>query len=424
MKRDTSEATSSNRVLSGLTVIDLSTYVAGGFTTLMLANQGADVIKVERPGVGDGSRHWGPPFVDSSEYDGPGRSAAEEGESTYFWTVNYGKRSIELDLTEEEGTATLYDLVSDADVFVENFRPGTAQRLDVGYEALREHNEELVYCSISAFGETGPWSDRPGYDLLVQGMSGIMSVTGYPDEPPAKVGVPATDLIVAMWSAFGILNALYRRERTGTGDRVELGMLDAALPWLTKQAGKAFVGETPGRMGTKDPVIAPYQTFPTDDGHLNVACGSQRLFEELCRGIGRADLIDDDRFATNADRVTNQGELESELSAEFEKKPTREWIEELAGERDLPVGPVFDVPTALDNDQVNARGMVEQMERDGIGEIPVVEHPINYDDADAGFEAPPPMLGEHTESVLQAFGYDEDRIEALRDAGVIPEEPE
>lgn len=416
-----STAESTDRILDDIVVIDLTTFVTGGFATMMLANQGAEVIKVERPGVGDDSRYSGPPFVPVDSHDGPGKTAAAEGESPYFWTVNYGKQSIELNLKKEAGLQALRDLVAEADVVVENFRPGTAERLGVDYESLSAHNDDLVYCSISAFGETGPWSDRPGYDLLAQGMSGIMSVTGHPDRPPAKVGLPQTDLITAMWAAFGIVTSLYNRERTGTGERVELGMLDAAIPWLTKQAGKSFVDEKPERMGTKDPVLAPYQTYPTADGYLNVACGNQKLWEEFCDAIDRPDFADDGRFGTNADRVTNMDELEAELSSVLEAKGTDEWIELLAEEKGLPVGPVFEVDEALDNEQVRARGVVDSIEHPAVGEIPVIEHPLNYDEAESGFEDAPPLLGEDTAKVLRAAGYDEARIDELIEDGVIPE---
>jgi crotonobetainyl-CoA:carnitine CoA-transferase CaiB-like acyl-CoA transferase len=409
------------RLLEEIVVVDLTTFVTGGFATMMLANQGEEVSKVERPGVGDDSRDSGPPFVDVEGYEGPGKAASEEGESPYFWTVNYGKQSIELNLKTEEGLTALYDVVAEADVVVENFRPGTAERLGVDYETLQEHNDDLVYCSISAFGETGPWSDRPGYDLLVQGMSGTMSVTGYPDAPPAKVGLPQTDLITAMWAAFGIVTSLYNRERTGEGERVELGMLDAALPWLTKQAGKSFVGEETSRMGTKDPVLAPYQMYPTADGHLNVACGNQKLWEEFCAAIGREELATDERFATNSARVNNMDALEAELSEVLQTKTTDEWVDLLADERGLPVGPVFDVDEALDNEQVRARGVVGSIDHPAAGEIPVIEHPLNYDRADSGFEKAPPPPGEDTVRVLRAAGYDDDRIDELIEAGAIPE---
>ncbi|ELY60690.1 L-carnitine dehydratase/bile acid-inducible protein F [Natronococcus jeotgali DSM 18795] len=393
--------------------------MTGGFATLMLANQGAEVIKIERPTVGDDSRHSGPPFVDVTDYEEEGRAASEHGESPYFWTVNYDKQSVELDLKSEEGYEICRELIDEADVVVENFRPGTAERLGLGYEELAEDHPGLVYCSISAFGDSGPWSTRPGYDLLIQGMSGMMSVTGPEDGEPVKVGLPQTDLITAMWSAFGIVNALYRRERTGEGERVELGMLDAALPWLTKQAAKAFVGEEPGRMGTKDPVLAPYQSYPTADGYLNVACGNQKLWEQLCAEIGREELATDPRFESNADRVENMDALEDELAETFAERTTDEWVERLAEDADLPVGPVYGVGEALDNEQVEARGAVDTLTHPAAGEIPILEHPLNFSESESGFDEAPPMLGEDTEAVVEALGYSEQEIEELREKGVL-----
>jgi crotonobetainyl-CoA:carnitine CoA-transferase CaiB-like acyl-CoA transferase len=411
-----------DRILDGITVVDLTTFVTGGFATLMLANQGAEVIKVERPGLGDDNRHSGPPFVEPNpDYDGPGRTADANGESPYFWTINYDKLSVEFDLKTDGGLQALYDLVAEADVVVENFRPGTAERLGVGYDDLRAVNDDLVYCSISAFGETGPWSSRPGYDLLVQGTSGIMSVTGPADGDPVKVGLPQTDLITAMWAAFGIVGSLFRRERTGDGDRLEIGMHDAALSWLTKQAGKAFVGEETTRMGTRDPVLAPYQAYPTADGYLNVGCANQKLWAELCEAIGRPGLIDDDRFASNPDRVENMDALEAELSSTFRERPTEEWVDLLAEEHGLPVGPVYDVATALDNEQTDARGVIRELDHPALGTVPVVEHPLNYEHAAAGFDGPPPLLGEDTEAILDGLGYDAADIDRLREDGAIPD---
>ncbi len=409
-------------ILDGVRVLDLSTFVTGGFCSLMLANQGAEVIKVERPGVGDDNRHSGPPFVDVDGYDGPGKTASDRGESPYFWTVNYDKKSVELNLKSDEGLEVLYDLVGESDVFIENYRPGTADRLGVGYEDLRERNGELIYCSISAFGESGPWSDRPGYDLLVQGTSGIMSVTGSEEGDPVKVGLPQTDLITAMWAAFGIVGALYRRKSTGKGERVELGMLDAALPWLTKQAGKAFAGEEPTRMGTKDPVLAPYQVFPTADGHLSVAAANQKLWTELCEAIDRPELADDPRFETNAHRVENMDELEAVLSDVFRKRRTDEWVELLADEWGLPVGPVYSVDEALHNEQVEARNVLSTANHPAAGEIPVIEHPLNFANAESGFRDGPPLLGEDTVPILREMGYTDEDIETLKNADAIPDE--
>ena len=394
------------QLLDGITVVDLSTFVTGGFCSLMLANQGADVIKVERPGHGDDIRYSGPPFID--------------GDSPYYWTVNYDKRSVELDLKRDAGLAALYDLVAEADVFIQNFRPGTAERIGVGYDDVRAHNDGIVYCDISAFGDSGPWSERPGYDLLVQGLSGIMSVTGEPDGTPVKVGLPQTDLITAMWAAFGIMGGLYRRSETGEGEYVELGMLDAALPWLTKQAGKVFAGEQPERMGTKDPVLAPYQTFETADGYLNVACLNQKLWGAFCEAIGRDDLREDDRFADNADRVEHMDALEAELAGTLGERSTDEWMEILV-DAGVPAAPVQDVEDALDNEQTEARGMVRTMDDSG-REIPVVEHPLNFANAASGFDSPPPDLGEHTREVLREVGYDDETLDRLAAEGVFGED--
>ncbi|WP_299232802.1 CaiB/BaiF CoA transferase family protein [Natronomonas sp.] len=390
------------QLLDGITVVDLSTFVTGGFCSLMLANQGADVIKVERPETGDDIRHSGPPFID--------------GESPYYWTINYDKRSVELDLKTDEGLEALYDLAATADVFVQNFRPGTADRIGVGYDDIRARNDGIVYCDISAFGDSGPWSERPGYDLLVQGLSGIMSVTGEGDRKPVKVGLPQTDLITGMWAAFGIMGGLYRRSETGEGEYVELGMLDAALPWLTKQAGKVFADEAPERMGTKDPVLAPYQTFETADGYLNVACLNQRLWGDFCAAIDRPGLAEDDRFATNADRVEHMDALEAELSAALGERSTEEWMSVLV-EAGVPAAPVQDVEDALHNEQTDARGTVRTIEDDG-REIPVIEHPLNFEHVESGFDSAPPELGEDTHDVLRELGYDDGEIEAMAEAGV------
>ncbi|WP_132058828.1 CaiB/BaiF CoA transferase family protein [Halorussus amylolyticus] len=396
----------SDKIFDGVRVLDLSTFVTGGFATLMLANQGAEVVKVERPDAGDDNRHAGPPFVD--------------GESPYFWTINYGKRSVELNLKTEEGLAALYDLAESADVFVQNYRPGTAERLHVDYDSIREVNDDIVYCAISAFGQTGPWRERPGYDLLVQGMSGIMSVTGEADGMPTKVGLPQTDLITGMWAGFGISSALYRRERTGEGEYIDLGMLDAALPWLTKQAGRVFAGETPSRMGNKDPVLAPYQTYETADGHINIACLNQKLWRALCDAIGRPDLPDDDRFETNAERVENMAALEAEIEAELTERTTDEWMEILV-EAGVPAGPVQEVEDALYNEQTEARGVVTEIE-DGDREVPVIEHPLNYAHSESGFESAPPKLGADNREIFAELGYSEAEIESLVEAGVFGEE--
>lgn len=396
----------SGYILDGVRVLDLSTFVTGGFCSLMLANQGADVVKIERPGAGDDIRNSGPPFVD--------------GESPYYWTVNYDKQSIELNLKSESGREALYDLAREADIFIQNYRPGTAERLNVDYDTIVEENDQIIYCDISAFGNTGPWRERPGYDLLVQGLSGIMDVTGEPEGKPVKVGLPQTDLITAMWAAFGIVTALYRRVETGEGEYFELGMLDATLPWLTKQAGKIFAGENPQRMGTKDPVLAPYQTFQTADGHVNVACLNQKLWREFCEAIDRTDLAEDERFATNADRVDSMADLETEIERTLTEHSTDEWLDLLV-DAGIPAARVQGVEDALYNQQTDERGVVETL-TDGEREVPVIEHPLNFRHATSGFRSLPPRLGEHTREIFEAFGYDDKTIDRLLEEGAIGSE--
>ncbi|XRG95123.1 CaiB/BaiF CoA-transferase family protein (plasmid) [Haladaptatus sp. SPP-AMP-3] len=396
--------TTNKRILEGTTVIDLSTFVTGGFCSAMLANQGAEVIKIERPEVGDDNRHSGPPFIN--------------GESPYFWTVNYGKRSIELDLKNDDAKQTLYRLAEEADVFIQNYRPGTAERLDVDYDTISEYNDEIVYLAISAFGQTGPWRERPGYDLLIQGMSGIMDVTGEEGRQPVKVGLPMTDLITSMWGAFGTVTALYRREITGEGEYIDLGMLESTLPWLTKQAGKVFADESPERMGTRDPVLAPYQSFRTADGYINIACLNQKLWHELCEALDRPDLPVDERFETNADRVQNMSALEDELEETLSTKGTDEWIDILVENAGVPAGPVFTVKEALNNPQVEARDALVEIEHPELGTVPVIEHPLRYKYAESGFSDPPPTLGEHNRTILRKLEYSDEEIDRLRETGV------
>lgn len=396
--------TERNKILNGVKVVDLSTFVTGGFCSAMLANQGAEVVKIEQPGYGDAVRHSGPPFIN--------------GESPYYWTLNYGKKSLELDLKNQKAKEALYELVEEADVFIQNFRPGTAERLGVDYDTLDEYNDDIIYLAISAFGQTGPWRKRSGYDLLIQGMSGIMSVTGEEGRQPVKVGLPMTDLITAMWAAFGAMTALYRREQTGEGEYIDLGMLEATLPWLTKQAGMVFADNETRRMGTKDPVLAPYQTFETKDGHINICILNEKLWKELCEALNRSDLLDDDRFEVNADRVDHLNELETEIEATLNKKTTDEWIEIIADDAGVPAGPVYDVEEALNNPQIDARGTITEIEHPELGSVPMIEHPLKFATAESGFDLPPPLLGEHNREVFRELGYSETEIDEMEEMGV------
>ena len=401
---DTDSPSTQGKMLEGVKVLDLSTFVTGGFSSAMLANLGAEVIKVEQPGYGDAIRHSGPPFI--------------QGESPYYWTVNYGKQSLELDLKNDRAKEAFYELVEHADVVVQNYRPGTAERLDIDYDTLSEYNDRLIYLAISAFGQTGPWAKRSGYDLLIQGMSGLMSVTGEEGRQPVKVGVPMTDLITGMWAGFGAMASLYRREQTGEGEYIDLGMLEATLPWLTKQAGMVFAGEEPKRMGTKDPVLAPYQTFETEDGYINVCILNEKLWHELCEVIDRPDLPEDERFAQNADRVEHQDALEAEIEATLTERTTDEWIEIIAEEGGVPAGPVYEVEEALNNPQIDARGAVSEIEHPELGEIPMIEHPLKFANGESGFDRAPPLLGEHNREVFAELGYSEAELDELAAAGI------
>jgi crotonobetainyl-CoA:carnitine CoA-transferase CaiB-like acyl-CoA transferase len=395
-----------NAPFEDITVVDLSSYVTGSFPGSMLAYLGAEVVKVEQPGSGDPNRDSAP-FI--------------EGESGYFWTVNYGKRSLELNLKSDRGTELFHELANEADVVLENFRPGVTERLGIDYESVAEHNPEIIYCSISGFGESGPLKDRPGYDLLMQGMSGIMSVTGEPDGRPLRVGIPVVDLITAMWAGFGVAGALYRRQETGEGDRIEIGMLDAAMPWLTKQAAKAFAGEPTQRLGTRDPVIAPYQIFETADGYLALGV-NQRQWKQLCDALDREDLMEDERFRTNEDRVEHVDELAAELERIFRERTTEEWIEHLTEDHGIPTGPVWSIEEVLESEHINERGVIDSLPHTTAGEQPVINHPLNFENSSGGFERHAPVLGEHTREILDELGYDEETIDELYEDAVVTDE--
>ncbi len=392
--------------LEGLRVLDMTRVLAGPYCTMMLGDMGADVVKVERPGAGDDTRGYGPPFI--------------RGESAYFMSVNRNKRSLTLDLKRPEGLELLRKLLERADVLVENFRPGTMAAFGSGYEQAKQRNPRLVYCSISGYGHTGPKSELPGYDLIIQGEGGIASLTGDPDGPPFKVGTSQADIVSGLLALQGILLALFTRERTGQGQLVDIGMLDGQVALLTYQAGIYFAtGESPTRIGNKHPSISPYETFRCADGYVNVACGNERLWQRFCDAAGLGDLPEDPRFRTNADRVAHADALHALLEPVMMGRGATDWIDRLRS-RGIPCGRIRTVQEVCEDPQVLARDMVVALEHPEAGPIRVTGVPIKLSDTPGAVEAPPPSLGQHTAEVLSDWlNMSEADVDHLRDEGVV-----
>jgi crotonobetainyl-CoA:carnitine CoA-transferase CaiB-like acyl-CoA transferase len=391
--------------LAGLTVVDLTRVLSGPYCTMQLADMGARVIKIERPGHGDDTRGWGPPFV--------------QGESAYFMSINRNKESVTLDFKHPEGRKLLDQLIARADIVVENFRPGTLNAVGFDYESLRGRYPRLIYASISGFGQNGPQRDRPGYDAVVQGEGGLMSITGPPDGPGFRLGVAIGDLVSGLYTAQGILLALFAREQTGRGQYVDVGMLDSVASLLTYQAGIYFATGIPSpRMGNRHPSIVPYEVFQAHDGDVVVAVGNDDLWRRFCRVAGLDALADDARFATNRDRVLNYDVLRPVIAETFARRSRADWLEGL-GNAGVPAGAVRDVGEALRDEQLLARCMVESVEHPSTGVVQVLGVPVKLSSTPGAINRPPPRLGEHTGAVLQELGLDPTRIGELQQAGVI-----
>jgi len=392
--------------LEGLVVLDLSRALAGPYCTMMLGDMGADIIKIEMPKGGDEARSWGPPFV--------------EGESAYFLSINRNKKSMTLNLKHDRAKAIFKEMTAKADVLVENFRPGTMDKLDLGYEVLSGINPKLVYCAISGFGPDGPEADRPGYDLIAQGMGGIMSFTGEPGGTPLKVGVSLGDITAGMFAAYGVVTALFHRERTGEGQLLDTSLFESQIAQLTFQAGRYFTtGRSPEPMGNQHPLIAPYESFAAKDGFINIAVGNNNLWAIFCRVLGLEDYQNDPRFIDNPSRVQNRPDL-IKVIEEKTKTYTVAELRAMMDQAGIPNGPVWKVGEVLNSAQALARDMVVEMDHPKAGRIKVTGLPVKMHHSPGRITLPPPLLGEHTEEILTSWlGLSPDEFKELKNQGVV-----
>ena len=401
--------------LHGVRIFDLTRILAGPTCTQALGDLGADVIKIEHPGKGDDTRKWGPPYVADA-------NGEETTESAYFLSANRNKRSVALDIAARQGQALAKRLIGTCDILVENFKTGDLARYGLSYDDLKEEFPNLVYCSITGFGQTGPYARWAGYDYLAQAMGGIMSLTGEVEGEPMKVGVGIADLMCGMYAATAMLAALRHRDLTGRGQQIDLSLLDTQVAWLVYEAENYLIsGRVPPRRGNGHPNIVPYQVFETSDGHMVLACGNDRQFAEFCAMAGAGHLAGDDRFASNDGRCRNREELIPLVAEEMRKKTMSEWLDGLR-QRQVPCSPVNTMDQVFEDPQVLARGMRIEMPHPlaGAGSVPLVGSPLNMSETPPQYRHAPPTLGQHTDEVLQELlDMDEDEIEELRDDEVI-----
>lgn len=399
------QASNGKLPLQGIKVIDFSQILAGPFCTMLLADMGADVVKIEKPNGGDDTRRYGPPFI--------------EGESAAFLTLNRNKRSIILDLKSEQGIAIVRRMLEDADVMIHNFRPGVVDRMGLAYDDVSAINPAIVYCTVSGFGTTGPYSSRAGFDLVAQGMSGLMSINGFPGAPPAKVGVPMADLNTGMFCAYGILTAYINRLTTGQGQHVDASLIESGIAYTLYESATYFAtGEVAGPLGSAHRMIAPYQAFATQDGYINIGAANQNNWERMCRAVGREDLLDDDRFASNPERMVSIEALTPIMEETFRTQTTAHWVETLE-KAGVPCGPIYNIEQVYADPHVQSRDMAVELEHPKSGAIRNIGVPVKLSDTPGSVRTPAPLLGQHSDEVLVQFGYAATDITAFKNAGVL-----
>jgi crotonobetainyl-CoA:carnitine CoA-transferase CaiB-like acyl-CoA transferase len=402
--------------LAGLKVVDLTRVLAGPYSTMILADLGARVIKIERPGKGDDTRSFGPPFLKD-------RDGKDTTDAAYYLSANRNKESITLNLGKPEGQAIVRKLLADADLLVENFKTGDLKKFGLGYDDLKDTHPGLIYCSITGFGQTGPYAARAGYDFLVQAMGGLMSVTGNADSVegggPLRVGVPISDLLTGMYAAIAMLAAIAHKKDTGRGQLVDVSLLDSTVATLTNQAMNYLAtGKAPGRIGNTHPNIVPYQAFATSDGFIVVAVGNDAQFVRYAEVLGRPELPKDPRFVTNIERVRNREILVPIVEAEMKKRSSAEWFAALEA-ADISCGPINTIDTVFADPQVKARDMRVEVDHPLAGKVPLIGSPLKLSESPVTFRRHPPLLGEHTESVLREIGLSDADIAGYRTSGVV-----
>ena len=401
--------------LAGLRVFDLTRILAGPTCTQLLGDLGAEVVKIERPGQGDDTRKWGPPYVQDKDGNDTETSA-------YYLSSNRNKRSVTLDIAREEGQRLARQLIQESDVVVENFKAGGLKKYGLAYDDVKEIAPHIIFCSITGFGQTGPYASRAGYDYLAQGMGGIMSLTGEPDGEPMKVGIGIADIMCGMYASSAILAALHHRHQTGEGQHIDLALLDTQVAWLTYEGLNYLTsGELPKRRGNEHPNIVPYKTMPASDGYFILAVGNDSQFAKFCEEAGRPDLAQDHRFTTNAERVRNREALYPILDEITAQRPLQDWVDALNA-RGVPSGPVNTLDRVFADPQIQHRAMQIQMDypEAAKGKVDLIGNPIGFSETPVSYRQAPPKMGEHTDAVLhEALGLSAEEISALRDRGVI-----